>query len=462
MAKSHGLGVGEVESGFKRYPKYRDSGVAWLGEIPEHWKVAALRYRYEQSRGKMLDMKRITGDHLVPYLRNVDVQWDSINLLDLPRMDILPHEIERYTVREGDLLVCEGGEAGRCAIWRGGMDPCGYQKALHRLRPLDGSRDVPRFLYYTLVVASRGSFANGQGSTIAHLTGELLRAHRFPFPSMTEQCAIADFLDRETGKIESLVRKKQHLVELLREKREALISRAVTRGLDPGAPMKETGVRWLGEIPAHWDIHRLKTLADVKISNVDKKTTHGQVGVRLCNYTDVYYRDEIAVDSGLMAATATEDQVERLSLRKGDVLITKDSETPDDIAVPAVIAKDLPGVVSGYHLAHLTPDDTCDGRYLKRAFESIGPREQFRIAANGVTRFGLTASAIGSSQFPFPPYPEQVRIVDHLDRECRKLDTLVEKIQSAIDRLLEYRSAIISAAVTGAIDVRRVMSPGRV
>ena len=211
----------------------KDSGVEWLGEIPAHWDVAALRYRYDQSLGKMLDTKRITGDHLVPYLRNVDVQWDQINLSDLPSMDIGPHEIERFTVRPGDLLVCEGGEAGRCAIWQGDLDPCGYQKALHRLRPLTRGRERPRFLYYTLAAAvARGAFADGQGSTIAHLTGDMLRAHRFPFPPTAEQSAVADLLDHETARIDAMIAKVNEAIDRLNEFRTALISAAVTGEID--------------------------------------------------------------------------------------------------------------------------------------------------------------------------------------------------------------------------------------
>lgn len=230
-----------VTKGLDSNASMKDSGVEWLGEIPAHWEVAALQYRYEQSLGKMLDAKRITGDHLVPYLRNADVQWDHINLSDLPRMDIRPHELDRFTVRPGDLLVCEGGEAGRCAIWDGDLDPCGYQKALHRLRPLDSVRDAPRFLYYTLSAAvARRAFAGGQGSTIGHLTGDMLRAQRFPFPPTTEQRAIVRNLDRETAKIDALIAKADDAIAHLNEYRTALISTAVTGKIDVRAFQTDT------------------------------------------------------------------------------------------------------------------------------------------------------------------------------------------------------------------------------
>ena len=155
---------------------------------------------------------------------------------------------------------------------------------------------------------------------------------------------------------------------------------------------RDSGVEWLGDIPAHWEVKRLKTIAKVQLSNVDKKTVTGQVPVTLCNYVDVYYNDKITDGIDFMLATATEDQAERFSLRRGDVLITKDSEDAMDIAVPAVIAEDLPGVVCGYHLAQIRPNAVSDGSYLARGFVAAGVRDQFSVAANGITRFGLTES----------------------------------------------------------------------
>ena len=215
------------------YPAYQDSGVEWLGEVPEHWRVAALRHRYSQCLGKMLDSKRVVGNHLLPYLRNTDVQWDRINTKDLPEMDIFPEEYGRYTVQRGDLLVCEGGEVGRCALWSGELSVCGFQKALHRLRPRDRDQDVARFMYYVLrAAAERNAFTDGHISTIAHLTGDKLRAHRFPFPTFSEQTAIVHFLDHTTTGIDHASSRTQRQIDLLSEYRTRLISDVVTGKLD--------------------------------------------------------------------------------------------------------------------------------------------------------------------------------------------------------------------------------------
>lgn len=211
----------------------RPSGLDWLGDVPEHWDVVPLRIRYSVRLGKMLDAKRITGVSLLPYLRNVDVQWDRINTTDLPQMDISPAERGRYTVRRGDLLVCEGGEVGRAAIWDQ-PEPMGYQKALHRLRAYQEERDKPRFLYYVLrAMAERGLFkADGSESTIAHLTAEKLRRLRFPFPPGQEQEAIARRLDEESERREALAATARAHITLLREYRTRLISDVVTGKLD--------------------------------------------------------------------------------------------------------------------------------------------------------------------------------------------------------------------------------------
>ena len=215
------------------YPTYKPSGVEWLGDVPKHWEVAALGHRYSQCLGKMLDSKRITGSHLLPYLRNTDVQWDRINIENLPSMDIFPSEYDRYTVQHGDLLVCEGGEVGRCALWMDQLAICGFQKALHRLRPRNAEQDVSRFMYYVLRAAAKGhAFTDGHLSTIAHLTGDKLRTHRFPFPPIPEQNRIVRYLDRTTGDIEMTTNRVGRQIELSREYRIRLIADVVTGKLD--------------------------------------------------------------------------------------------------------------------------------------------------------------------------------------------------------------------------------------
>lgn len=213
----------------------KDSGIEWLGKVPEHWGLPPLYAKYNLVLGKMLDAKRITGEFPVPYLRNVDVQWDHVNVENLPEMDIEPGAYERFTLCKGDVLVCEGGEVGRTAIWNGELDCCAYQKAIHRLRLIgDTERSIPRFLYYAMRwAATTGIFiAAGNPNTIPHLTGEKLRVYRFPFPPIDEQQAIAAHLDESGKRIDTLVTPVLNAIDRLLEYRTALISAAVTGKID--------------------------------------------------------------------------------------------------------------------------------------------------------------------------------------------------------------------------------------
>ena len=212
----------------------KDSGIPWLGEIPEHWRVTSLRMHYSVVLGKMLDEKRFTGHNPIPYLRNRDVQWDRVLVEELPKMDIAPQELDRYTLKLGDMLVCEGGQVGRSAFWLNHLPVCGYQKALHRVRALNTEENCPRYLFYQMrLAAGLGVFeAESNESTISHLTCEKLRSSRFTFPPLEEQIKISRTLDERLKEEENTVSRLVHEISLLREYRTRLIADVVTGKLD--------------------------------------------------------------------------------------------------------------------------------------------------------------------------------------------------------------------------------------
>ena len=225
--------------------------------------------------------------------------------------------------------------------------------------------------------------------------------------------------------------------------------------LKPYPKMKDSGVEWLGEVPEHWEVRRLRNVTDMRVSNVDKHVKEDETSVRLCNYVDVYKNVYINEQMDFMEATATDEEIERFRLERDDVLITKDSETWDDIGVPALVTVPASDLILGYHLALLrSRSDKLAGAYLLRALQSKGLAYQFHIEAKGVTRYGLSHADIKSIWLPLPPLSEQaaiVRLLDHADRRIRRY---IRAKQKLIALLEEQKRAIINQAVTGQIDIR--------
>lgn len=446
------------------YPKYKPSGVEWLGEVPEDWALPPLYMRYRVDLGKMLNEAAISGDHLVLYLRNVDVQWDRINVADLPWMDIGPWELARYTVRRGDLLVCEGGEVGRAALVEHGAVGLGYQKALHRLRPLHVSED-PRFLFFTLYWAAHlGIFvAGGNPNTIAHLTGEKLRAYRFPAPPKSEQTVIADFLDRATAKIDTLVAKKRTLIERLKEKRTALISRTVTRGLPPAAAraagldphprLKPSGIDWLGDVPEHWRVSPLKFLVSTPVTDGPHETPEIlEEGVPFVSAEAISGgRINFEAIRGYISLEDHRRYSRKYKPHPGDIFMVKSGATTGRAAM--VETETDFNIWSPLAAIRCNPK-LADRQFLFLYLQSREFQAAVELSWSYGTQQNIGMGVIQNLHVPVPLLSEQATIARYLSCATKRIDALIAKVETAIERLQEYRTALITAAVTGKIDVR--------
>jgi type I restriction enzyme S subunit len=363
------------------------------------------------------------------------------------------------------LLVCEGGEIGRAAIFPKTDSVVGFQKALHRIRAID-QREVPRFLYYTLQWAARyGVFlAEGNPNTIPHLTGEKLRRYRFPKPPFCEQRAVADFLDAQTAKLDTLVAKKRELIEELKEKRSALISRTVTRGLPPEAAraaglnpnpkLKLSGIEWLGEIPEHWEVKQLRYLGEAIIgltfdpSDVVDEN-EGLLLLRASNISE----GRIVLNDNVFVRSRVPD---RLITKVGDILICSRSGSRALIGKNAMINKELAGVTFG---TFMTVYRSEYNDFLFYVFNSTLFDYQSGVFLTSTIN-QLTVGNLNGFEVPLPPRSERSAIAQFLHQETAEIDRMVAKIQEAIERLQEYRTALITAAVTGKIDVRNIRHSG--
>ena len=215
------------------------------------------------------------------------------------------------------------------------------------------------------------------------------------------------------------------------------------------ARYKSSGIEWIGEIPDHWEVRKLKYVGQVQLSGVDKKNEPEEIKVLLCNYIDVYKNEFIDDSLSFMEASATKNEIERFALNRGDVLITKDSETPDDIANPAFVRVEKVEIICGYHLAHIrTNRDIMIGEFLFRLFQSPDFNAKFTVNAHGITRYGLSIDDIKSTKVLLPTVNEQTGISNYLDRKTAQIDELIAKKQKLSDLLNEEKTAIINQAVT--------------
>jgi type I restriction enzyme S subunit len=433
------------------YPEYKDSGLPWLGEIPAHWRIGRTKQNFRLSIEKSNPNH---GMELLSIYTHIGVR---------PRNDLEQRGNKATTtdgywvVKKGDIIV------NKLLAWMGAVGVSHYDgvtsPAYDILRPV---RELAPDFYHHLFRTS--TYLQQFKSRSRGIMEMRLRLYFDQFgqiplliPPLDEQRAIVSFLEEYSRLVNRFIRIKRRAIELLNEQKQAIINRAVTRGLDPGVRVKASGIDWLGDVPEHWEIRPLKQVASVRLSGVDKHTLAGEIPVRLCNYTDVYKRDFITADIEFMKASAKPPEVAAFTLRAGDVLITKDSEEWDDIAVPALVRQNLDGVLCGYHLAVVRPDFQClDSEYLFRAFLAPSLARQFHVLANGVTRYGLSKNAIKDSIFLVPPVQEQRDICEWITDELRPIAASMDRIQREIDLIHEYRTRLITDVVTGKIDVRHV------
>ena len=266
-----------------------------------------------------------------------------------------------------------------------------------------------------------------------------------PLPPRAEQRGIAAVLDA----IDEAIERTEDVIAATERLRDALLHELLTRGI-PGWHTEWCDVPGLGTIPADWQVVRLGDVADVAFSSVDKKIVDDEIPVELCNYTDVFYNRRIRLGMGLMTATASLKECDRWALRRGDVLFTKDSETPEEIGIPAYVTADMPKVLCGYHLGLARPRERLtDGAYLAELLRSPRTAAQFARIANGVTRFGLTLGATNSLTIPLPPLPEQQAIANMLEG----IDDAIDQAQAEREEVQSLKASATDALLTGQVRV---------
>lgn len=437
------------------YSAYKPSGTEWFGDVPEHWDVKRLKHLV----GKVGSGKTPKGgaeryvDDGVMLLRSQNVHFGELRLADVAYIDAdTDAEMAGSRVLEGDILLnITGASLGRSCVARLRGKDANVNQHVCILRPNE-QQDEPEFLAYSVESRSLQDqiFNNENGVSRDALNFEQIGDLVFARPAKIEQRAIVAFLDRETARFDALVAKKERLVELLQEKRTALITRAVTRGLDPDAPMQDSGVEWLGEFPAHWEAKKLKVMVP-------------GITVGIVVTPSKYYVDQgVPCLRSLNIAqgkVSTEDLV--FISEEANLLHKKSQIFTDDVVIVrtgrAGVAVVVPPEFDGANCVDLLivrKSKNLHSRFFYYVMNSQMTSAQVSLNSVGAIQEHYNTTTLSNLRIPCIPYTEQQAIAAFLDRETAKIDSLVAKIREAIERLSEFRTAIISAAVTGWIDVR--------
>jgi len=443
---------------FSAYPHYRPSSIAWLGEMPEHWE--AKRLKYVASINDEALPETTPPDFALAYvdISSVDA-WAGIVALEDIVFEDAPSRARRV-VRDGDTIISTVRTYLRAiAPIRAPRNNLVVSTGFAVVRP----RSVdPGFLSYALreLRFVESIVARSVGVSYPAVNASDVGTISIPLPSPGEQCAIAAFLDRETAKLDTLVAKKRALIELLKEKRSAMISQIVTRGLPPAAAraagfdphprLKPSGVEWLGDVPEHWSLLPFKRVCKRVDVGIAEAATHAYCddGVPIIRSTNVRANTLDTGEVFQIEAWFAEKNRSK-TLHPGDLVTVRTGNA----GTTAIIPDEYEGAQC-FTLVMSTLKPTECPRFFSYFLNADAGSTHFQMQGWGTAQVNISVPIVQQVPVLRPPLPEQHAIADFLDNETAKLDDMMDKIEEAIARLQEYRTALITAAVTGKIDVR--------
>lgn len=432
---------------FPRYSRYKNSGIGWLGEIPDHWSVSQSRRLFvlRNERAKESDEQLTASQQHGVIPQKLFMEHEGRRVVEVIKgADILKH------VEPNDFVISmrsfEGGiewsQARGC-----------ISSAYVMLVPT--ARIHPPFFAYLFKSATYIQAL--QSTTNLVRDGQALRFNNFaqvdlPLVPLNEQVRVAEFLDRETAKIDALVAEQQRLIELLKEKRQAVISHAVTKGLNPDAPMKPSGIEWLGDVPAHWHVKRLKFVLDsVKagpFGSALTKDLYTSTGYKVYGQEQVIPGDFTLGD--YFISSEKYQELRQYTVTPGDILIS----CVGTFGKIAIVPPDVePGIINP-RLIRMRCAESINPEYLVEVLRSAATFEQLSALTRGGTMDVINISTLNEIVIVLPPLLEQERAVTFIRDQIEQFDQLTAETEQAIRLLSERRTALISAAVTGQIDVR--------
>ena len=439
---------------YQAYAEYKDSGVEWLGEVPNDWDILSIaRVSNKITNGYVGATRDIFFDSGIRYLQSLHIKNNNINFhTPYYVSESWSNEKSKSILKEGDVLIVQTGDIGQVAAVTKEFEGCNC----HALIIVSGTEKISGFYLAWLLNSNYGrqTLKSIQtGALHPHLNCDAIKDIKIPLPDIDIQNKITSFLDHETTKIDHLIEKQQQLIELLKEKSQAVISHAVTKGLNPNVPMKDSGVEWLGQVPEHWELKKLKYLGEAIIGltySPDDIVDEGE-GTLVLRSSNVQNKKLVFNDN----VYVNRDIPEKLRTKRNDILICARNGSRALIGKNALIDERAEGVSFG---AFMSIFRSKYNNYLSKVFNSSLFEYQSGTFLTATIN-QLTTGNLNSFEVPLPPFEERELIVSTLDNETTKIDSLIVKAESAIQLMQERRTALISAAVTGKIDVRNWQAP---
>jgi type I restriction enzyme S subunit len=442
---------------WKHYPKYKDSGVELLGEVPEGWTIKRIGIYTKLLTGYAFESELFSyNDEHIKLVRGDNVTTGKLRWGDKTRYwPEISKYLERYLLKENDIVIgMDGSKVGKnYAIVKEEDLPLILVQRVACIRCMQSF--IPSFVFYSIANDMFYYYVNitKTDPAVPHITLKNIRDYPICFPPLPEQRAISSFLDRQTAHLDSLISKKERLIALLEEKRAALISSAVTKGLDPNLPMKDSGVEWFGKVPEHWNMNRLRFVCKINPSKSEVSTLPSDTFV---SFLPMEMIDENGMIS--LEETRTIGQVWGgfTYFKENDVLLAKITPCFEN-GKGAICSNLLNGIGFGTTELHIIRSvESSNSRFIyyitkSNSFRKIGKAMMYGTA--GQQR--VPEDFIKDFRVGLPPLPEQRAIASFLDRETARIDALILKVREGIEKMKEYRTALISAAVTGKIDVRK-------
>ncbi len=439
----------------RKYEKYKPSGIEWLGEIPEYWEVKRVKDLFNINPGfKMKSLDKDTQVSFTPMecLRCGQIEKRTIDyataLLYVPfkNNDILMAKVTPC-FENGNIAIAEDLEKG---IGFGSSE-------IYVIRSDERyiNRKLAFYLFQSIYFRSIGiSSMKGTGG-LKRVDPITLNTALYPYISLSEQTAIANYLDTKTAAIDRKIELLTAKADKYKALRRSLINETVCRGLNPNASLKDSGIEWIGMIPEHWEVKRLKSLGNIETSSVDKKIIEDESIVKLVNYTDVYgnITKEIWNSDNYMIVSANDKQLKSKKLRQGNVLFTPSSETITDIGVSAVIMEDLENTLYSYHVLRFVFRENVDLLFKKYLLNNDFIQYYFSKSATGTTRKILGLNTFWNLPIILPPLNEQILIGKYLNENTALIDTILTNISEQISKLTQLRKTLINDVVTGKIKV---------